>query len=157
MPYTVYCKQTDRQHAECYGVFESNTLADRHARRNMRGRAYVIVAMNEPLLPENYLSLERLNNAANFALTVLQNVEKARDEKYLDKCVEELKDALNDNPLPEPTKWEWEIFLVGEDAPRRSKGVDEQDAMENIGFNSTTAADWRNVCARIRRVQEAAA
>lgn len=156
MPYTIYCKQTERQPQMCMGVFESDQLADRHARRHVRSRNYQIVPIEEPLVPENYLSLERITNAANFALTVLQNVDKAQQEKYMDKCVEELKEALNDNPPPEPTRWQWEVIMNGSSQPQVGVGVDEEAALLNLGFPIQIARDWQQHCARIRRLREAA-
>lgn len=157
MPYTLYCKATDIQPVKVVGVFESTVLADRHGRRNLRYRPFQVLEITEPLLPENYLSVERMSNACNFALTCLNDPQKAEDENYLAKCIEEVKAALNDTPPPEPTSWEWEIVMRGTDNIQRSAGTTEEMALTNLGFTLSIARNWRDKCKSIRRVREIAA
>lgn len=141
MPWTIYCPKTDRLPALCYGVFDTDTLAKRHASRALRDRTINVVRINEPLQPENYLSLERLRNACNFALTVLRDVDKARKESYLKKCVDEIEDAIMDRPNESIKLYRYKIEWDG--TTHTSIAVNEETAMRQLAcFPEEYIEDW---------------
>lgn len=142
MPWTIYCPKTDRLPAMCHGIFDTETLAKRHAQTRIKDRTYNFVKIQEPLLPENYMSFERMLNATNFALTVLRDVDKARKEGYIKKCVEELESSINEKPY-EVVLYKYSIQQAGDSYVHTSVAVDEQTALRQLGFPDDLVERWQ--------------
>lgn len=154
MPYTIYCPSHDQYPAQCFGVFDTQQLAERHGSRNLKHRKKVYIQISEPLLPENMLSLTLLRKASNFALTVLRNTKKAEKEGYYTKAIDDLEEALIDRPEPDPTIYIWHVHSPHGDV-NESRGATEEEAIAQLGHNSDVVRNWRQHFRSVERVAEA--
>lgn len=148
MPYTIYCPSQDNFPAQCFGVFETATLAERHGNRVLRHRKKVYLVINEPLQPENMLSINLLRRSSNFALTVLRNTKKAEKEGYFNKAIEDLEEALVDRPEPEIMSYRWRIHHPDGNVTE-SFGTTEQDAIRQMGFPEEVITNWERHFSRV--------
>lgn len=143
MAFTIFCKKSESFPAQCFGVFDTAVLAERHARRHLRHRSVEMMVINEPLQPENMLSLDLLRKSANFALTTLRNPEKAKKENYIGKCINELELALHERPEPEIVTYRFRLH-THDHQTMDTYGVNEEQAVLQRGYPQEIAADWRN-------------
>lgn len=149
MPYTIKVRKSDNSE-EAVGVFESIALADRHRAHDLQNKNAVVIPIKDPLLPENFISMDELRKAANFALTVLRDLKKAEKSGYVAKCVDDLQEALKDKP--------YEIKLVKFIVldPRNNKrdivdAVNEPAAAIAAGYSEDVVENWAHYL-RIERV-----
>lgn len=115
------------------GLFEDTRLAERflRRRRDITNGPWQIVEVEGSVEEHDLKTHEKLRTAANFALTLLSNPDKYKDEVFYTKAIKQLEAALGERSAMPKHKFTiyWRDGTVN-----TLEGIDITDALEKASY-----------------------